>query len=225
MWSTAGPSSAQAPTASSLSERAPASAPKTRRRARSTGSPKRLRPSSCVAPRWASGIGSPDDAHLPSRPSGDLVREEQPLRERRGEPVREAEVGVRLGHRRRDAAKPCRDDHRPRDVAACSENDVGPASAQDREAMGGRRRRLPGGPHLGGARSAREARDRERVERETRLRHQPRLDAVGRAGERHRHSAREQSLPDCECRTNVTGGSPGRDHARELGRRAHSPRC
>ena len=169
--------------------------------------------------------GSPDDAHFPSRPSGDLVREQQHLRERRGEPVREAEVCVRFGHRRRDAAKPCRDDHRAGDVAACAEDDVGPASAQDREAVRRRRRGLPGSANLGGARSPWEAGDRERVEREPRLRHQPRLDAVGRPGERHGHSAGAQSLPDCECRTNVPGRSPGRDHARELRRRAHSPRC
>ena len=82
----------------------------------------------------------------------------------------------------------------------------------------------PGRARLGGA-PAWEARDRERVELETRLRHQPRLDAVGPAGERHRHAARAKCLPYCECGTDVTGGSPGRDHSRELRRLSHSPRC
>ena len=63
--------------------------------------------------------------------------------------------------------------------------------------------------------------DRERVELVTRLRNQPRLDAVGRPGERHRHAAGAQRLRDCERRPDVTAGSPGRDHAHELRRRAH----
>ena len=168
---------------------------------------------------------TPDDPHLLPVVPGDLVREEQPPRERRREPVGEPEVRVGLGQRRGDPAKAGCEHHRPGDEAAAAEHDVRAATGEDAEAVRRSGRGAPRGAELGRARPARKSGDGERVELEARLRHQPRLDAVGSAGERHRHSAFAERLPHGERRTNVTGGSPGRDHARELRRRAHSPRC
>ena len=166
-----------------------------------------------------------DDLDLRPRPPRDLVGEEQLRGERRREPVREAEVRVGLGQRRRDPAQPGGEHHRPGDVAAAAEDDVGAPTAQDRAAG---ERRLRGPPERADElerRLAREAADLERVELEARLRNQPRLDAVGTAGERHGRSARAQRFPDCESGPDVTGGSPCRDHDYELRRLDHSRRC
>ena len=64
----------------------------------------------------------------------DRIREEQPPCERRREPVREADVGVRLGQRGRNPAQPGSEHHRPGDVAAAAEHDVGTAPAEDPQA-------------------------------------------------------------------------------------------
>ena len=56
------------------------------------------------------------------------------MRERRREPVRETEVGVRLRQRSRDPAEPGGEHHRPRDVAAAAEHDVGTAPREDAQA-------------------------------------------------------------------------------------------
>ena len=165
------------------------------------------------------------DTHGRAVSPRDLVGEEQPAGERSGEAVCEPEVRVGLGERRGDPAQACGEHHRAGDVTARAEHDVGATSGEDPQAVGGRRRRAPGGAQLGRARPPRQSRDGERVEREARLRHQPRLDAVGSAGERHRHPAFAECFPDRERGTDVTRGSPGRDHARELRRRAHSLRC
>ena len=171
------------------------------------------------------GDRAADHPHLRGVPSRNLVREEQALREGGRKPVREPEVSVRLGQRRRDSAQACGEHHRPGDVAAGAEHDVGPAAGEDPQAVRGSGRRAPGGADLGRTRLSRQPRDRKGVEREARLRHQPRLDAVWRAGERHRQSAFAERFPHCERGPDVTGCSSGRDHARELRRRAHSPRC
>ena len=124
IWSTAGPSSAQAPTR--LVERPRAGERTEDGDDRSLhGQPKAAPPLPLRRASMGERDGSPDDAHFPSRPSGDLVREQQHLRERRGEPVREAKVCVRFGHRSRDAAKPCRDDHSAGDEAACAVTSAG----------------------------------------------------------------------------------------------------
>ena len=171
------------------------------------------------------GNRPPDDSHPRAVPSRDLVGEEQALRERSRKPVREPEMSVGLGQRRWDSAKACGEHHRPGDVAAGAEHDVGPAAGEDPQAVRGGGRRAPGGADLRRARLPRQPRDRKGVEREARLRHQPRLDAVWRAGERHRQSAFAKRFAHRERGPDVTGRSPGRDHARELRRRAHSPRC
>ena len=73
-------------------------------RARPAGSSKISRASSCGTGRERAGIGRPTTRVLPAPARLERVREEEPLRERRREPVREAEVRVRLGQRRRDAS-------------------------------------------------------------------------------------------------------------------------
>ena len=134
-------------------------------------------------------------------------------------------MGVGLGQGRRDPAQARRDDHRAGHVATAAEDDVGPALTEDRPA-GERRLRSPHErAHELERRLAREAADLERVELEARLRNQPRLDAVGTAGERHARSARAQRFPDRERGSDVTGCSPCRYHDCELRRRAHSRRC
>ena len=166
-----------------------------------------------------------DDLDLVARAPLDVVGEKELRGERRCQPVGEAEVRVGLGQRRRDPAQPCGEHHRAGDVATAAEDDVRPATAQDRP-TGERRLR---GPHERAhelqRRLAREAADLERVELEARLRNQPRLDAVGTAGERHGRSARAQRFPDCESGPDVTGCSPCRYHDYELRRLDHSRRC
>ena len=78
---------------------------------------------------------TPDDANLRAAPAGNVVREEEPARERRGEPVRETEVRVRLGERGGDPAQPRGEHHRPRDEAAGAEDDLRPALGEDAEAV------------------------------------------------------------------------------------------
>ena len=226
MWRTAGPAAPHASTAISLSDRAPASAPKTATTGAVRGKPEPRRALLAARAAVRDRDRAPDDAHLRAVPARDLVREEQPPRERRREPVGEPEVRVRLGQRRRDPAQPRGEHHRPGDVAARAEDDVRAAPGEDpRGSATGAAEARQAARSWAALGRAREARDGKRVEREARLRHQPRLDAVGSAGERHRHSALAERLPDCESGPDVTGRSPGRDHARELRRRAHSPRC
>ena len=225
MCSTAGPASPQAPTAISFSERAPASAPKTATTGPSAGRPKRALPSSRRGAAMRTRDRAPDDAVLPAAAPVHLVREEDAARERRSQAVGEAEMRIRLGQRRRDAAQPRRQHHRAGDEAAAAEHHRRAPAAEDPQAE---ERRLHGADeraHEPEPGSPREAGDRERVELEARLRHQPRLDAVGCAGERHRHAAVAQRLRYCERGPDVTGRSAGRDHAHELRRLGHSRRC
>ena len=55
-------------------------------------------------------------------------------RERRREPVGEAEMRIRLGQRGRDPAQPRGEHHRAGDVAAAAEHDVRPAALEDPQA-------------------------------------------------------------------------------------------
>ncbi len=80
------------------------------------------------------GYGTSHDAVAGTVPTRDRVREEDTLREGRGEPVGETEMGVRLGQRRRDPAQPGGENHRARDVAAAAQHDVGPSAPEDAEA-------------------------------------------------------------------------------------------
>ena len=221
MWRTCGPSSAHAPTASSFSERAPAQAPKTPDDGRVAREPEPGAPvlpaDVAVRPRDRAA----DDAGLRPAPAGNVVGEEEASGERRGEAVGQPEVRVRLRQRRRDAPQARGEHHRPRDEAARAEDDLRPAPGEDPQAVRRRGARPPGRAELSRAGRARQAGDGERVEREARLRHQPRLDAVWCPGERHGHSAVAERLRDRERRPHVAGCSPGRDHARELRRRGH----
>ena len=117
--------------------------PKTSTTGPSCGSPSARRASSRGdRARASTGSGRPTTRALPSQP-GDRVREEEPPRERRREPVREAEVRVGLGQRGRDPPQPRGEHHRPGDVAAAAEHDVGPAPREDAQARGRRRRGEP----------------------------------------------------------------------------------
>ena len=168
---------------------------------------------------------SPDDAILATVAPGDRVGEEDAPSEGRGEPVREAEVRVRLGQRGGDPAQARGQHHRACDVAAPAEDDVRPPAREDPAARERRPHRLGERAHQPEAESAREARDREGVELEARLRNEPRLDAVGRPGERHRHSALAQRFGDGERGPNVPGCPARRDHAPKIRRPFHSRRC
>ena len=168
------------------------------------------------------GIGRPTTRAFPSASHG--IGEKEPLHERRREPVREAEVRVRLGQRGRNAAEPRGEHHRPADVAAAPEYDVGPPASRMRRhetrRRGGERKRAhelrPG--------TAREARDAEGVERVSALRNEPRLDAIRRPGERHFHPARAQRFRHRERRRDVTHRPPGRDQAPQLSLLCHDHR-
>ena len=96
--------------------------------------PKRCAPRPAVdRPRAPPGSAGRHAVLPPSRPAIGK-REEDALRERRGEPVGETEMGVGLGQRRRDPSSPRGQHHRPGDVAAGAEHDVRLPAAQDRAA-------------------------------------------------------------------------------------------
>ena len=209
----------------SLIERAPASAPATSSTGPSGGSSKISRASSCGIGRARAGIGRPTTRN--SRPVAPLERvgEEDRLRERQRHPVREAEVGVGLGQRRRDVHGRGREHHRPGDVAAGAVDDVAAPPAQDRaagarrdagavERAEERRRGLP-----------REAADPERVELVARFRDELRLDAIRRPGDRHVDAALPEGVRHCERGQYVPRCPPGRDHAPKLSLRSHEQRC
>ena len=179
-------------------------------------SPPRGLPSRC-----ACGTGLPTTRYFSLVPSRHRVREEDAPCERGGESVREPEMGVRLGQRRRDPAHTRREHHRPGHVPARAEDDVRAApgedpSAGERRADGAHERTYEVEAELPW-----KSRDRERVELVPGVRNQLRLDAIGRPGEGHVHAARAQCFRDCERRPDVSGGSPGCDQARELRRPAH----
>ena len=168
---------------------------------------------------------APDHAVLATVTPRDRVGEEDATREGSREPVREPQVSVRLGQRGGDAAQARGQHHRAGDVAATAEDDVGPPPREDPAARERRLHRLCKRSEQPDTESAREARDREGVELEARLRNELRLDAVGRPGERHRHPACAQRFGDCERGTNVPGGPSRRDQTPKLGRPFHSRRC
>ena len=201
---------------------APRRAHRTRRAPElSGGSPKSARPSAFPAPRCAAGIGRPTTRYLrPSRP-GIAVGEEDATRKRRCEAIREPEVCVGLRERSRNAPQPRRQHHGACDVASTAEHDVGSPLRKDSAAREGRSNRLRERSYQAEPDAPRKSRDRERVELEARLRNELRLDAVGRPGERHCHSARAQRFRDCESGPDVTGCPSRRDHAPKLRRPFH----
>ena len=161
-----------------------------------------------------------DDTDLLSVAARDLVGEEQAMGERRGEPVGEAEVGVRFRQR-------CRD---PRKRAAST---IGPATYlrplgrrpgdgdEDPEAVRGRRR---GPPRLSWALGRRRARDESDVGEPRPLGHQPRLDAVGECRRTSPTSPGAAPSPTKAGR-DVTGHSPAAITRELETTRAPSPRC
>ena len=151
----------------------------------------------------------------------DRVREEDTPGERRREPVRQPEVGIRLGQRRRDPAQARREHHRPCDVAACAEHHVRTPAREDPAARERRADSLRECTNETDADAPREARDGERVELEARVRNELRLDAASRPCERHRHPARAKCFADCESRPYVSGGPSRCDHAPKPRRPVH----
>ena len=172
------------------------------------------------------GHGPPGDPVLRAVASVDPVREEDAPRKRSREPVRQPEMSVGLGQRRRELAAPRGVDHRPGDVPAAAEHDVRPSPFQDR---GAGTRRTAGGdqrPQERDRGTAREARDLERVELVARLGDEPSLDAIRRPGERHRDAALAQRLRHGERRQDVTRRASGGDQAPQLVvALGHRPRC
>ncbi len=156
------------------------------------------------------------DAVLRAVPPRDAVGEEDAPRERRRQPVGEAEVGVRLRQRGGKLLPPGGVDHRPGDVAAAAEDDVRPPPLQDRCA----RARGAAGAHQRAeerrGRPARKAGDLERVELVPGLGDEPSLDPIRRPGERHADAAVAQRCCDCERRQDVPGCSAGRDQGSQL---------
>ena len=118
-------------TTSSFRLRAPWLPPKTSSTGPSAGSSKRRRPSSRAVTRERAGTGRPVTTELRRRLAHDRKREEDAPRERRRQPVGEAEVRVGLDQRRRDLPRPGGEDHRPGDVAAAAEHDVGLPARED----------------------------------------------------------------------------------------------
>ena len=180
-----------ASSAASLSAAAPCSSEDEQRRP-SCGSPN-LRRFLARHGRGGSQDRPPDDAVLRRRDDPEVVRQVHTLREPLRQPVREPEVGIGFGDRRRDPLAPRREHHRPADVATGTEHDVGTPPLQDPAARGG----APGRDRTRGRarrRSAAGARSSEEVDLVPGVRDQPRFDAIRRSGEGHLHpSARSSS--------------------------------
>ena len=139
MWRIGGPAFPQVSTTKSLIARAPASAPKTPSTCPSVGSSKIARASACGTGAERAGIGRPTTRDLRAIPGLDRIGEEESACERRREPVRETEVRIGLGQRRRNAKRRRSEDHRTGDETAAAEDDVRAPPPQDR-AAGVRRR-------------------------------------------------------------------------------------
>ena len=225
MCSTAGPLSPNASTASSFSERAPARAPATSSTGPSAGRPSCARASARGTGRALAGIARPVTTYFGGSRPGNRIREEDALGERRRQPVREAEMRVGLGHRRRDPPARRGDDHRAGDVAASAEHRVRLAPREDPVAGRGRRERAQRGTGLLDAGPARQAADAKRVELEAGLRNQSRLGAIRRPGERHACSSASQRLADCERGQDVPRRPAGCDQECSLLPLLHCPRC
>ena len=166
------------------------------------------------------------DAVLRAVAPRDAVGEEDAARERRRQPVGESEMRIRLRQCGRELLPPGRVDHRPGDVAAAAEDDMRPPPLQDRRT---RPRRATGPqerPEQRHRRTAREARDLERVELVPGLRDEPSLDPIRRPGERHADASVAQRRCDRERRQDVPGCSAGGDQGSQLaGGRGHRQRC
>ncbi len=160
----------------------------------------------------ASRHGAPDDPVLPTRPTGERIGEEDALRERGGEAVREPELRVGLRQGGRDAEQPRRRHHRPRRVAAGPEHDVGPATPQDPDAGGRCLRRHADCLQRRQADVTGNPADVELVHLVAGVDEDATLSAR-RPGEGHVHPASRQLLRDCQSRQHVPRRSPGPDRA------------
>ena len=155
----------------------------------------------------------------------DRQREKDAFHERRGEPICQAEMRIRLGERARDSLDAGGQRHRPRHVAAGAEHGVGPAPPEDAAAGSRSGERLPHCPHELEVGPPRQPRDRERVELVAALRNEPRFDAIRRPGERHQSAPPPQRLRDRERRRDVSHRPAGRDQEPQLPLVRHYGRC
>ena len=183
-----------------------------------------------ATPWWARGTGRPVTRYLSPFRLGQVVGEEDAPRERRRQPVREPEVGIRLRQCGRDPQRAGREHHRAGDVATSTQDDVRPPPAQDPHTGCGRQPRPDERAQERNGRPAGKARDRERIERVAVSRDEPSLDPLGRPRERDQHSALAQGFRHCERRQHVAGCSAGRDETPEpgvrlAGGRVHPRRC
>jgi hypothetical protein len=171
------------------------------------------------------GQRPPDDFVLRRLPAVDRVSEEDPLDERRGEPVGETQMRVGFRHGGRDPPSCGREHHRAADEAPRAEHDVRLPPREDPVACSGRRQRVQDRVRLREPGPSRQAAHAKRVELEPGLRDEPRLGAPWRPGERHSRAAVAQRLPDREGGQHVSGCSPGRYQARWRVELRHRPRC
>ena len=208
-WSTAGPLSAKASYAASFRRAAPWLPPKTSTTGPSAGSPNSCSRLGRLGRAGARGDRAADDAVL--RPvdgrRAESARNTAP-RERRGEAVREPEVGVRLGQRRRDPERPGgeRPSARPRSLPLRGRRRAGGDGGSAGTRQGAVTSRASARTRSQ-ARTAREALDPEGVELEAGAGREPLLDRVRPTGERDVRAAALQRLGDCERRQDVPGGS------------------
>ena len=189
-----------------------------RRRARRGASA--ARPSGDAPPRAAtglddSGIGRPTARYFsPCRPRGSARNTRS--RKRRGEPVRETEMRVRLGQRAGDPLDAGRRAPSVRRRSRRLRARRRAAATKDRAARGRRGERPSCSAHELGVRTPRETGDGEGVELVAPLRYEPRLDAIRRPGERHQTAPPPQHLRDCERRRDVSDRPARRDQAPKL---------
>ena len=152
------------------------------------------------------------DQVAPPRPP--LQREGQghAAGQRRGQPVRDPQVGVGLHQEERPARQPRGHRGRAGDVAARAHDDVRPPPAQDarhpRHGQGG----LEQGPQVPEAQAAVEAAQADQVLGVPRGGHQLRPGAAAHADHADRGPAGDQGLSQRERRHDVTGGPARGDH-------------
>ena len=162
-------------------------------------------------------LGAPVEHGPRDGPSGDLIArrvlagyregEEDAAGEGGAQAIRQAEVGVDLEQRGGDAQHPGGGEHRPGHVAPAAEDDIRAHIAQDSDAP---RRRQTGQPEPADERRRglpRQAGDRIGVERVPGGGHEPRLDPVGRAGERDRCASSRELGGHRQRRHDVARGS------------------
>ena len=140
---------------------------------------------------------------LRRRAAGDGEGEKDTVDERCGKPVGQADTGVGLAQRRREAMMPGGGEHRTRHVPASTKHRIGTDLLDDPRARERRDDSLPHRLDQLHAGRAREPRNVKRQERVTAGGHHLGLDAVGRASERDVRTTRAQLVGDGQSGRNV----------------------